>query len=543
MIRKILIIAVLFLISQNAGSQVIRENLDFKILNKDFKRYISNITPLSSPNAIIANPNSSKYPVSNFITDIFPFGDTTWFSTGSGIMRTLNRLQSFQNYFGVQPFGDDDVSGFIIKDNVVVVATAITQEISGESVAVGTGIKVSTDKGISWNSYGQPIDAQSDTNIVYGSNVLYSLPVVVPQQNLSYDIAVTKTKNDLSNYTIWISSFAGGLRKSTDYGQSWLRVLLPPDELDSIYVTATGYNFSLDPRRNLNHRAFTVEAVNDSVIMVGTADGINISRDWGINWRKYNYQNSGTGTGRVGGNFVVNFHIQRFQNSTILWAATRKAEDINEVSSLSYSSNFGYNWNYTLTNISPNGVGSFSNIVYGLTDDGLYRADYGIFDWSKAPLIYDEVTKDAVRSTKFYSAGNLSDTVLIGSADGLIRFTESGIGWPSKWKIFRAIETIDLSSDVKTYAAPNPFSPPGEVTRIFYKTGKNLSKITIKIFDFGMNPVRTVIQNATRTSPDELFTSWDGANDKGAIVSNGVYFYRIEVDDDKPVWGKILLLR
>lgn len=58
-----------------------------------------------------------------------------------------------------------------------------------------------------------------------------------------------------------------------------------------------------------------------------------------------------------------------------------------------------------------------------------------------------------------------------------------------------------------------------------------------------MNPVRTVIQNATRTSPDELFVIWDGKNNQGFTIANGVYFYRIEIDDDKPVWGKILVLQ
>ena len=58
-----------------------------------------------------------------------------------------------------------------------------------------------------------------------------------------------------------------------------------------------------------------------------------------------------------------------------------------------------------------------------------------------------------------------------------------------------------------------------------------------------MNPVRTVIQNATRTSADDLFTSWDGKNNEGNQVANGVYFYRIDIDSDTPVWGKILVLQ
>ena len=207
----------------------------------------------------VVTPHNRVCPISNFITDIYKSGDTVWFATGSGIMRTRDKFNSFDYYVGLQPFGDDDIAGFALKDNVIAVGTAVGEQISGESVPTGTGIKVSTDYGNSWTGFSQPVDGQFDTAIVYGANTLYSLPVVVRQQNLSYDITITKTKNDLNNYTIWITSFAGGLRKSTDYGATWTRVLLPPDNLDSIYIGGT-YTFALNPRDNLNHRAFSVKS-------------------------------------------------------------------------------------------------------------------------------------------------------------------------------------------------------------------------------------------------------------------------------------------
>ena len=55
-----------------------------------------------------------------------------------------------------------------------------------------------------------------------------------------------------------------------------------------------------------------------------------------------------------------------------------------------------------------------------------------------------------------------------------------------------------------------------------------------------MNPVRTLIQNATRTGTDVLFTAWDGLNNNGIQPANGVYFYRVEFDGENPVWGKII---
>ncbi|CAN5622190.1 FlgD immunoglobulin-like domain containing protein [soil metagenome] len=492
---------------------------------------------------IQVTPKTSKFIISNFITDILKSGDTTWFATGKGLMRTIDHFNSFQYYRGLEPFGDDDISGLAIYKNLIVVSTATTQKISGDDVPVGTGIKVSTDYGSSWSSYPQPIDSRADTVITYGSNTIHALAVVVPQQNLSYDINITKNRNDTTTFTIWIASYAAGIRKSTDYGNTWQRVVLPPDNLDSVSINGTGYNFTLDPRGNLNHRGFAVSSLNDSVIFCGTANGINRSSDFGLSWRKYTYQNSGTGTSRVAGNFVVNFKVQKYNNKNIFWAATRRAEDNNEKNALTYSSDGGYTWAYTLNDLSPNGISFKDSITYGLTDGGVWRSKFGIFDWSKPSLIYDEQTRDQLSTTKFYSGNSYGDTLYFGTADGMVRTIENGQPWTSKFKIFRAVAPIDLSSDKKTYAAPNPFSPDDEVVRIFYKTGKPSSTITIKIFDFGMNHVRTLIQNASRTSSDELFTQWDGKNNNGAQVANGVYFYRIEIDSDKPVWGKILVLQ
>ncbi len=36
---------------------------------------------------------------------------------------------------------------------------------------------------------------------------------------------------------------------------------------------------------------------------------------------------------------------------------------------------------------------------------------------------------------------------------------------------------------------------------------------------------------------------WDGTDDAGQMVPNGVYFYRIEKDSGDPFFGKILVLK
>lgn len=536
------IILILLFVNISFGQNIHRaEDFDLIPFGKDFSSQLRS-NPLFLNQIVV--PINSATPISNFITDILLNGDTVWFGTGSGLMRTIDNFKSFQNYYGLAPFGTDDIAGFNLNRNVLAASTAVSQEINGESVPTGTGIKVSTDYGLNWSAYPQPTDSQSDSTIVYGSNIIYALPVTVTQQNLSYDIAVTKTQNDPSNYTIWICSFAGGLRKSTDYGATWIRVLLPPDDLDSINVNETGYTFTLNPRDNLNQRVFTIAAVDDSTLYVGTAGGINVTTSWGVNWRKYNFQNTDPNNPNNGisGNFVVSLDVQKYDGNTIVWGATRKAEFADEFDAMSYTSNGGANWFNTLSGNKPNGMSFYRNIVYGYTDNGLWRSEFGNFNWAKAGVIYDQRTKDQLRTSQFYAGNHISDTLYIGSADGLLQTQELGQPWIGQWTIYRSVTNIDLSSELLTYAAPNPFSPDDEVTRIYYKSPSTTSKVTIKVFDFGMNPVRTIIQNATRTGTEVLYTSWNGRNDNNQRIANGVYFYRVEINDDDPVWGKIILL-
>lgn len=501
-----------------------------------------------------AAPVSSPTIISNFISDIIVVsssaGDTIWFGTGKGISRTTNRGASFENFYGTEPFKDDDVSGIAIYRNWVVVSTAYSQIVNEEHVPTGTGIKVSSDYGETWAAYPQPVDpmdsAVTGTYTRYGNNLIHGLAIVVEEQNLSYDINITRKNTTSDSLVFWIASWAGGIRKSTDFGSSWQRVITPPDILDSIYPGGT-YNFEYNPRDNGNHKGFAVTSINDSTIFAGTSGGINVSTDWGVSWKKYRYGNTGSGTG-ITGNFVVGLKVQRFTNKIIVWGATNPGEGESnnggQFSGISYTTNAGLNWANTLEGAFSHNMGFKDSIVYAATDDGIWRSYFNPngFNWSKPSIIYDESIRDQIRTNFFYSVSGQGDSVWVGSGDGLARTVDIlASPWVSKWKIFRAFQ--NFTSTNETYAAPNPFSPDDEVCRIYYKTGKTSSNITIKIFNFAMEPVRTVIQNASRTSPDVLWATWDGKRNDGSQVVNGVYFYRIEIDKDETVWGKILVLQ
>ncbi len=58
-----------------------------------------------------------------------------------------------------------------------------------------------------------------------------------------------------------------------------------------------------------------------------------------------------------------------------------------------------------------------------------------------------------------------------------------------------------------------------------------------------MNLVRTLVNKALRSAQLEHDEIWNGKNDSGTQVANGVYFYHVVVDSDEPIWGKILVIQ
>ena len=57
-----------------------------------------------------------------------------------------------------------------------------------------------------------------------------------------------------------------------------------------------------------------------------------------------------------------------------------------------------------------------------------------------------------------------------------------------------------------------------------------------------MNLVRTVVEDKDRFSPGDYSEVWDGRNEIGDRVANGVYFYQIVLTGEEPLWGKIIVV-
>ncbi len=484
---------------------------------------------------VLGKINASN-PTSNTITDILTIGDTIWLGTSRGVSFSTDKGETWTNFYGDPQFGTDNVSAIGYNNGVFWAATARTVEQNNQRLPSGTGLKYTSDMGRTWISIPQPLDSQSDTTVQYGINTLRALPVTVTIQNLIYDIAFTQG-------TIWIATFAGGLRRSTDMGATWLRVVLPPDNRNSIMPTDE-LNFCLAPVGgqfcpvgNLNHRVFSITTVDSLTLYVGTANGINKSTDNGVSWVKFNHQNQDE---PISGNFITALAYNK-SNSTI-WASTWKAEDPNEYYGVSYSTNGGESWRTTLREVRPHNFGFRQNHTIAVTGNGAFRTSDGGQTWITPGIIYDPVSKITLNTSVFYSAASMGQDIWLGSNDGLARIRETGF-WQGNWKLFLA--SAPLSSTEETYCYPNPFSPRLSQLKIKYSTGEKFAKVTIRIFDFAMNYVSTVIQNAERNKNLEGTPEyWDGRDAQGNYVPNGVYFYRVEVEGkDPPVYGKIMVLQ
>jgi len=475
---------------------------------------------------------------SNSASDIYVAHDTVWFGTDKGLSQTIDGGMSFRNFANTPPFDSKGTSAIALNDKVIWVAIASSFTQDNQSVPQGEGLDFSTDRGETWTHVAQPVDTGLVYPTIYGIDTIKTLAVTTTANNITYDLAVTSS-------TVWAANFAGMLRKSTDNGTTWHVVVLPPDSLDSISPNDS-LNFDLSPvsgnqnlRQNLNHRVFSVFASDDTTIWVGTAGGINKSTDGGVRWQKFSHQNEAE---PISGNFVVAINEQHVGNTKTLWAATVNAEASDEQRGVSFSTDGGATWKTTLLGEFAHNIGFMDSIVYVATDDGLFRSSDAGNSWIKNGTISDPTNLQRISSPAVYAVATEGDTIWVAGPDGMASTLDSPFApFGINWRVFRTY--VPVGSSAGTYSYPLPFSPNQEAVRIHYGLQGHDAPVTIKIFDYAMHPVKTLIQNAVRSASFDQDEIWNGLDDRNRRVANGVYFYSVEVGNLGAVWGKIMVIQ
>jgi hypothetical protein len=470
---------------------------------------------------------------SNAVSQIMTRGNQVWIGTGKGAARSTDGGRTFVSYRTVPQFPRPGIFAMDVKGDTIWCSTGYVEDTQlAGNVQTGTGYAYSFDNGGSWHSAPQPLDSQSDTAVAYGANTVHFLPIVVPEQNVTFRLDVTDS-------AVWVASWSSGLRKSTDNGATWKRIVLPSDTLSSISPNDALAGYVVDPRVNNNFLLFSVFVESPSIVWAGSAGGINRSPDGGLSWTKFTATNE---LHHVLANWVVAIRGQRRGTGTRIWTANWPAASASETYSVSFTDDSGMSWTNSLVGIKAYDFAFKDSLVYVASDQGLFRSSNGGDSWVMSGSIVDQVRGNAITSTAFYAVGVVADTVYGGNTDGLVKTVDNTTSpFGAKWDVLRTSQPVGTPS--ATYSYPNPFSPKREPVRFHYNIGQASSTVTLEVFDFGMNRVKTVLRDAARGGAVERDEVWDGRDETGSIVPNGVYFYRVTMGGGDPAWGKVMVIQ
>ena len=531
----------------------------------------------------ISDFDSSAYKglKSNMISDIILQEDKlVWLGTGSGLatLRDSTSIFTISSKTDISPGQLTNIT----PTGGVVALTSYRKTLfaafatSGEEITIGNGLIYSSDatgNSIDWTYFEQQVDTEADSLAPFAKRFFKGLPITVKEANVTYDAAIS------GNY-IWITSWAGGLRRYNILQKVWERVPLPQDsdqilntcESSSYNDTSVGYilkDFYLNPRDpwdgsstknsdsklygNHNHKAFSVIAFGDTV-WVGTANGINrglIGENGCVNWKHYTVNDG------LSGGFVVDLERQLVNGHSVIWAATVTAGQ-GEKSGISFSNDDGESWHSTLINERVYNITAADSIVLVASKSGLWKtvtdnpldiarpwakykpAKQAIQIGSTGTFDMDEILTDEVVGVSYDNRPYFSSlgTVWIGSWDGLARTLDSR---GSNWNIYRS--NFDMG---KVYAYPNPFSPfehnqlSGDGYVHIHASVKTSFVVKMDIYNFAMEPVLQTEFDRRQANTGSM--KWNGKDKNGRLVDNGTYFIRLEYDQ-KTKWIKLIVIK
>ncbi len=374
-----------------------------------------------------------------------------------------------------------------------------------------------------------------------------------------------------SDSVVWIATNVG-LKRSLDWGSSW----------DSIEIadSSARYSYFRASAHKLKSYDLNSILVWGDTIWVGGRDGLARSTDPDRTWKIFNFFISydqaiwaGSAAGifkfiynqsdtadtalqyttsqNLTGNFVVALAIQKYLDKKIIWSATNPTYAGTGANGISKSEDEGKTWVRCLEGTRVWNFAFCDSVVWAATDVGLQRSlDFGasweVFNHMKD--LNDTLTENRIFSTVFYSVCAVKDsssgewTIWAGNLDGVVRSVDIEAG---RWNVFRSFVPIGMTGSRTAYAYPSPFSPvvsSGARVRIHHRPLEN-SFVTVKIYDFAMSLVTTLVDGEFRSGGTDFDEPWDGRNDRGDLVANGVYFFKVETSKAQREWGKLVILK
>ncbi len=84
---------------------------------------------------------------------------------------------------------------------------------------------------------------------------------------------------------------------------------------------------------------------------------------------------------------------------------------------------------------------------------------------------------------------------------------------------------------------PNPFNPTTSIDFVLDKK----THVTIEIYNAAGQKLKTLVDE--QREPGDYSVNWNGDTESGKKAASGVYFYQLQIDDQKPETKKMLLLK
>ncbi len=460
--------------------------------------------------------------IGNSITDLLwdESINTLLIGTGFGLGTSDDNGGTWRNftpddYGGQGPGGTSAMD--VGPDGTIWIAVGYDTLVDDDmSLQIGGGLRYLEPGSSQWLNVPQPVDSRDDT--LGGMQ-----PTTTRVQNITFDVLVADTNE------VWIASWGGGVRRSFDRGQTW--------EI----ITTDGRPFAALP--NLNHIGFSLLKENNN-IWVGTAEGLSKSGDGGQSWQRFTSKNQSQG---ISGNWIIGMWHNAWNNQ--IWATTLST-DTSEFTAVSRTANGGESWDIHLKDELSDGtfpryVAFYDSVVYIATEKGVYKTIDNGQTWFLLPAVRDNVTGEGLFTNTYFSAATSpadgsQHRLWVGSADGLGLTANNGFDWT----VFRSFVSTRERTDPAVYAYPNPFSPlhTDRPCRFQFDITES-GTVTIDIYSYAMERVTTLSENQTASGAGGFDRSitWDGKDNNGRLVDNGVYFFRAKVGGEVS-WGKIVII-
>lgn len=287
-------------------------------------------------------------------------------------------------------------------------------------------------------------------------------------------------------------------------------------------------------------------------IYIGTRNGIFVSGDECSTWSSVPLPDDSTGL------YVYGLWNQNKSSGSVLWASFLDNECADtthcrpvQKPGLFYTDDGGITWTNNnldyFTGDPPLDIAFTGDVAWIVNSEGLYKFNGQILvrpdDFRSNGLLPFRCSSVSARIVN-------GDTCLwIATEDGL--YYSSDAGKSGSWENFKL--KLNVAAGLQeVYAVPGILTNTGpQYARFAYSLSQD-AKTTITIYDWNMRKVKTVIQDEMRRagassansrSEDDGKDRWNGTNDRGAKVSVGTYYFKIQTDKGEKGFGKIMVVR